>query len=139
MAAVVAQVRVSPAYVSVVHGHASGILHPRAGGGRISPLRAGDAVAGDPPRRSTYRDIDGYLVSGSLIGQPTPARRLTTMASYLDVPWKWFRRRCEELALASVDDIAHPRSRLLSTRGLNTAVRYVAYIDSLEGDDLARR
>ncbi|MFG1626237.1 hypothetical protein [Kribbella sp. NPDC049227] len=92
-----------------------------------------------PPRRSVYREIDGYLAAGSLIDQPTAARRLAAMASYLDVSWQWFRRRCEELAVASVDDIAHPRSRLLSTLGLNTAVRYVAYLDSLEGDDLARR
>ena len=88
---------------------------------------------------SAYRDLDGYLAAESLIAQPTSARRLEALASYLNVPWPWFRRRCEELALAGVDDIAHPRSRLLSTRGLNTAVRYVAYIDSLEGHDLARR
>jgi hypothetical protein len=97
-----------------------------------------DAIT-SPARRSTYRDLDGYLAAESLIAQPTSARRLEALASYLNVPWPWFRRRCEELALAGVDDIAHPRSRLLSTRGLNTAVRYVAYIDSLEGDDLARR
>jgi hypothetical protein len=92
-----------------------------------------------PTRRSTYRDIAGHLAADSLIVQPTPARRLEALACYLGVPWQWFRRRCEELAIAGVDDIAHPRSRLLSTRGLNTAIRYVAYIDTLQGADLARR
>ncbi|TCC55373.1 hypothetical protein E0H73_36240 [Kribbella pittospori] len=92
-----------------------------------------------PPRRSTYRDLDDHLASDSLIAQPTSERRLAAFASYLDVPWRWFRRRCEELAIAGVDDIAHPRSRLLSTRGLNTAVRYVAHIDDLRGAELARR
>ncbi|WP_460666385.1 hypothetical protein [Kribbella swartbergensis] len=92
-----------------------------------------------PSRRSEYQDISDRLASDSLVDQQTSARRLAAIASYLDVPWEWFSRRCQELATAGVDDIAHPRSRLLSTRGLNTAVRYVAYIDSLQGDDLARR
>lgn len=90
-------------------------------------------------RRAAYRDVSGQLAAESLIAQPTSARRLGAVASYLDVPWQWFRRRCEELAAAGIDDIAHPRSRLLSTRGLNTAVRYVAYLDTLEGADLAGR
>ncbi|WP_165956593.1 hypothetical protein [Kribbella antibiotica] len=90
-------------------------------------------------RLITYRRLAGEVVSDSLTSQATPARRLAALASYLDVPWGWFRRRCVELAAVGVDDIAHPRSRLLSTRGLNTAIRYVAYIDVLEGDDFARR
>ncbi|MGY4770913.1 hypothetical protein ACXC9Q_28720 [Kribbella sp. CWNU-51] len=89
------------------------------------------------PRRAAYRDIAGQLAAESLVAQPTSAMRLAAMASYLNVPWQWFRRRCEELAVAGVDDIVHPRSRLLSTRGLNTAVRYVAYLDTLEGADRA--
>jgi hypothetical protein len=90
-------------------------------------------------RRSTYRDLAGQLSVNSLIARETPERRLRAMASYLNVPWPWFKRRCEELAAAGVDDIAHPRSRLLSTRGLNTAIRYVAYIDDLQGAELAHR
>jgi hypothetical protein len=92
-----------------------------------------------PSRKSAYRDIAGQLAAESLIAQATSARRLGAMASYLDVPWQWFFRRCEELAAAGIDDIAHPRSRLLSTRGLNTAVRYVAYLDTIEGANLAGR
>jgi transcriptional regulator with XRE-family HTH domain len=90
-------------------------------------------------RRADYREIAGHLAAESLIAQPTSALRLAAMASYLNVPWQWFLRRCEELAVAGIDDIAHPRSRLLSTRGLNTAIRYVAYVDTLEGADLAGR
>lgn len=71
------------------------------------------------------------------MGEPTC--RLAAMAGYLNVPWLWFQTRFEELAVAGVDDIARPRRRLLSTRGLNTALRYVAYIDTLEGAELARR
>ncbi|MGW6278421.1 hypothetical protein [Kribbella sp. NPDC055071] len=90
-------------------------------------------------RRSVYRDIDSQLASDSLIDQPTSEYRLAAAASYLNVPWQWFVRRCEELAAAGVTEIANPRSRLLSTRGLETAIRYVAYLDTLEGAGLARR
>jgi hypothetical protein len=78
---------------------------------------------------STYREIDRHLDAESTVAQPTPAGRLKALASHLNIPWGWFRTRCEELALIGVDGIAHPRSRLLSTNGLNTAIRYVAYLD----------
>jgi hypothetical protein len=54
------------------------------------------------------------------------------LADYLSIPWGWLRNRCQELALVGVDGIVQPRSRLLSTDGLNTAIRYVAYLDRLE-------
>jgi len=92
-----------------------------------------------PSRLITYRRLADQAVGESLTSQPTPVERLAFLASYLDVPWGWFRKRCVELAAVGVDDIAHPSSRLLSTRGLNTAIRYVAYIDLLEGDEFARR
>ncbi|GAA3128984.1 transcriptional regulator with XRE-family HTH domain [Kribbella aluminosa] len=57
--------------------------------------------------------------------------RLEAIANRLDVSWPWFQRRCAELAPEGVDDIAHPRSRLLSTRGLNSAVRYIARAKNL--------
>lgn len=88
--------------------------------------------AGAPAsRRATYREIAGHISDQSVIAHPTPAGRLEAMAAYLDLPWPWFRKRCQELALAGVDGIAHPRSRLLSTEGLNTAIRYVAHHDNL--------
>lgn len=83
-----------------------------------------------PSRRSVFREVAGQ-VSASSAAEMTPRRRLEALAQYLNVPWQWFQRRCEELAASGVDDIAHPRSRLLSTQGLNTAIRYVAYIDDL--------
>ncbi|GAB3934035.1 hypothetical protein GCM10029976_042410 [Kribbella albertanoniae] len=92
-----------------------------------------------PSRLSTYRKLADQVVGESLTSQSTPVSRLAFLASHLDIPWGWFRKRCVELAAVGVDDIAHPSSRLLSTRGLNTAIRYVAYIDLLEGDDFARR
>lgn len=90
-------------------------------------------------RRSVFREVADLASTGSLVAELTSERRLEAIAGYLEVPWPWFQRRCQELAVAGVDDIADPRSRLLSTRGLSTAIRYVAYINSLEGAGFARR
>lgn len=92
-----------------------------------------------PSRRSVFRDVADEVSQATLVAEASSRRRLQAIAAYLNVPWSWFQRRCEELATAGVDDLAHPRSRLLSTRGLNTAIRYVAYIDELEGAELACR
>jgi hypothetical protein len=83
-------------------------------------------------RWSTYRELSGQLASESIVGHPTAAGRLEALADYLGIPWGWLRNRCQELALVGVDGIVQPRSRLLSTDGLNTAIRYVAYLDRLE-------
>lgn len=88
-----------------------------------------------------YVDVAKRSASQSIIAQPTPARRLEAMAGYLDIPWPWFRRRCQELALSGIEGLARPRSRLLSTDGFTTAIRYVAYLDKTRkptGADFAR-
>jgi hypothetical protein len=90
-----------------------------------------------PRRNSTYREISERLAAESVIDGECSAKRLEAMADYLGVSWQWFRRRCEELAAAGVDGIAQPRSRHLSTRGLDAAIRYVAHIDAIEGKYLA--
>jgi hypothetical protein len=92
-----------------------------------------------PSRRSVFREVADQVSAWSLVAEPTSARRLEAIASYLGVAWPWFQRRCEELAVAGADDLANPRSRLLSTRGLNTAIRYVAYINTVQGAELACR
>jgi hypothetical protein len=80
-------------------------------------------------RWSMYHDISRETADKSIIGQPTSAGRLHAMAAYLDIPWTWFATRSAELAAAGIDGLAHPRSRLLSTEGLVTALRYVANIN----------
>jgi hypothetical protein len=94
-----------------------------------------------PSRRTVYADVAQRSSTRSIIAQSTSARRLEAMAGYLSIPWPWFRQRCQELASAGVDGFARPRSRLLSTEGLATAIRYVAYLDKTsptQGADLAR-
>jgi hypothetical protein len=91
-----------------------------------------------PERQSTYRDIASRLDAESVIACERSAGRLEAMADYLGISWPWFRQRCEELAAAGIDGIAQPRSRHLSTRGLDTAIRYIAHINTIEGACLAR-
>lgn len=86
-----------------------------------------------PSRRKLYREITEAASSRSIIAQPTPARRLEALAGYLNIPWPWFRNRCAELALVGAGGIAHPRSRLLSTVGLDLALTYIANIEHNQG------
>jgi hypothetical protein len=80
-------------------------------------------------RWAAYRDISRHTAEESVIAQPTSVGRLQALATYLDLPWTWFSERCRELAAVGVDGLAHPRSRLLSTEGLMSALRYVAYLN----------
>jgi hypothetical protein len=86
-----------------------------------------------PSRRAVYRDIAAAAANRSIISQPTAARRLEALAGYLNVPWRWFRQRCTELSAVGADGIAQPRSRLLSTMGLDLALSYVASLDRIQG------
>ncbi|GAA3598575.1 hypothetical protein [Kribbella ginsengisoli] len=92
-------------------------------------------VGASRSRTAKYRQLSRELAADAVNRQSTAAARLMALAEYLDVPWQWFQARCEELAVAGVDNLAHPRSRLLSTRGLNTAIRYVAYLETLGDAD----
>ncbi|MFI5696460.1 hypothetical protein ACIA58_31685 [Kribbella sp. NPDC051586] len=78
------------------------------------------------PERTALCDVADREHGLSSVIEQSSKRRLETIADHLYVPWPWFQQRCAELAVQGVDDIAHPRSRLLSTRGLNAAIRYVA-------------
>jgi len=83
-----------------------------------------------PSRTALYRDLAGDVEDHSIVPHMEPARRLEARADFLGLPWDWFVRRCTDLALAGIDGLVHPSSRLLSTEGLDAAVRYVAYLDS---------
>ncbi|MGH3927564.1 MAG: hypothetical protein ACRDTT_32675, partial [Pseudonocardiaceae bacterium] len=49
-----------------------------------------------------------------------------TLADYLGIDWMWLTSRCRALAAYSCRNFARPRSRLLSTDGIDAACRYVA-------------
>jgi hypothetical protein len=62
-------------------------------------------------------------VSRMWLGWRTDARAL---ADYLDLDWAWLVRRCHELGEYGSAGIAQPRSRLLSTDGVDQACRFLA-------------
>jgi hypothetical protein len=54
-----------------------------------------------PSRRMVYRDIAEAASSRSIIEQPTAACRLEALAGYLNIPWRWSRKRCTELSASA--------------------------------------
>ncbi|MPZ66553.1 MAG: XRE family transcriptional regulator [Pseudonocardiaceae bacterium] len=59
---------------------------------------------------------------------PSPVERLTALAGYLGLDWIWVTRRCRELSPHTCAGFARPRSRLLSTEGVDVACRYLAQL-----------
>jgi hypothetical protein len=86
-----------------------------------------------PSRRMVYREIAKAASTRSIIDQPTAVRRLEALAGYLNIPWRWFRKRCTELSAVGAGGIAQPRSRLLSTVGLDLALSYIVSLDRNQG------
>lgn len=81
------------------------------------------------PLLREFADATGYAHAHSVIAAETPAARLRALADYLDLDWPWLVRRCHELGEYGVAGIAQPRSRLLSTDGVDQACRFLASVD----------
>jgi hypothetical protein len=79
-------------------------------------------------RAAGFRETAGNVAAHSIIDGPTPARRLAALAAYLRIPWPWLRNRCAQLAVHGFDQLAPPRSRLLTVDGLNIAARYIGHL-----------
>jgi hypothetical protein len=75
---------------------------------------------------SDFREAAGYATAHSIIDAPSPGERLRALAGYLDVDWAWLQRRCRGLAHAGTAGLLRPRSRHISTAGVDTACSYVA-------------
>lgn len=73
-----------------------------------------------------YDDVARGGQAGSITASGRSTHRLRILAEYLRLDWPWLRRRCTELAAAGVDGMVRPRSRLLTTDGINAACRYLA-------------
>ncbi|MGC9667687.1 helix-turn-helix domain-containing protein [Planosporangium sp. 12N6] len=79
-------------------------------------------------RRTALRRYDDVARGGQADSITTAHRsgqRLMAIAEYLGLNWSWLRQRCSELATAGIDGLLRPRSRLLSTDGLNAACHYL--------------
>ena len=79
-----------------------------------------------PSVLSDFREASGYARAHSVIDAPSPAGRLRTLAAYLGVDWAWLRARCQQLSHAGTTALLRPRSRYISTAGVDAACAYVA-------------
>ncbi len=77
-------------------------------------------------RVRAFGDVIGHARAHGLCAAVSPAVRLASLADYLGIDWTWLTSRCRALAEYSCRDFARPRSRLLSTDGIDVACRYVA-------------
>lgn len=73
-----------------------------------------------------FGDVIGHAGAHGLSKAAHPAARLAALADYLGISWAWVTNRCSALAAYPCRDFARPRSRLLSTDGVDAACRYVA-------------
>lgn len=72
-----------------------------------------------------FADAHGYARAHSVIAGPDPTARLRAFADYLELDWGWLTRRCADLGDYGAAGLAQPRSRLLSTIGVDRACRFV--------------
>ena len=82
-------------------------------------------VTDERPILREFADAHGYANAHSMIAGPTPYDRLRALADYLDLDWAWVTRRCADLGEYGTAGLAQPRSRLLSTTGLDEACRFL--------------
>lgn len=72
-----------------------------------------------------YADISGHAGARSVTAAETAVGRVRAFADYLDLDWAWLTGRCAGLGKYGTAGLVEPRSRLLSTDGLDRACRYV--------------
>ncbi|MEV4199362.1 hypothetical protein [Micromonospora globbae] len=67
-------------------------------------------VASGGPTMHDLGDVTAYAGARSAISARTPARRLRTLADYLELDWPWLVRRCGQLGEYGCAGFAEPRS-----------------------------
>jgi transcriptional regulator with XRE-family HTH domain len=120
------EVTAEPEYAAVpgfvFDGHRHAIVANWVGTDGIWQVDVTDAA----PLLREFADATGYARAHSIAAADTPGERLRTLADYLDLDWAWLVRRCAELGEYGSGGIAAPRSRLLSTDGVDQACRFLA-------------
>lgn len=86
-----------------------------------------DVTDASPVARE-FADVTSYARAHSVTAADTPGKRLNSLAEYLDLDWAWLARRCSELGEYGAGGLAAPRSRLLSTDGVDQACRFVGHV-----------
>lgn len=74
---------------------------------------------------SDFREASGHVSAHSVIDAPTPGQRLQALARYLGLDWTWLQARCHQLAQAGTAGLLRPRSRHISTSGVDAACTFV--------------
>ncbi len=83
-------------------------------------------------QRPTLREFDDairWARSRTVLPGGSPRDRLQELAGYLDLDWSWLVRRATELADSGIAGLCAPRSRLLSTAGLDRACAFLSDLD----------
>jgi hypothetical protein len=95
-------------------------------------VRADDIWHVDSVTRSSvlrgFGDVIGHVTAHSVNEADTPCHRLRALAGYLGLDWLWLWRRCADLGERGCAGLIQPRSRLLSTEGVDAALRYVGML-----------
>jgi len=72
-----------------------------------------------------FTEVVSDVAASTLLAAPSPAGRLRLLAGYLGLDWAWLTGRCQGLARAGTAGLVRPRSRLISTAGLDAACAFV--------------
>jgi len=83
-------------------------------------------VTGAPPLLREFTDATGFAQAHSVIAADSAGGRIRATAEYLDLDWSWLSQRSAELGEYGSGGIVAPRSRLLSTDGVDRACRFLA-------------
>lgn len=120
------EVTAEPEYIAVpgfvFDGHRHAIVANWVGTDGIWQVDVTDTA----PLLREFADATGYAHAHSIAAADTPGERLRKVADYLELDWSWLVRRCAELGEYGSGGIAAPRSRLLSTDGVDQACRFLA-------------
>ncbi len=95
-------------------------------------VRADDIWHADCVTRSSvlhsFGDVTGHVTTHSVNEAAAPDHRLMALADYLGLDWLWLSQRCADLSDHGCAGLIQPRSRLLSTDGVDAALRYVGML-----------
>jgi hypothetical protein len=80
------------------------------------------------PDLGDFSEVAGHVTAHSVTEDAMPAGRLRLLADYLALDWAWLSRRCAGLGRVGCARLIQPRSRLLSTEGVDAALRFAGGI-----------
>ncbi|GAA3041137.1 helix-turn-helix domain-containing protein [Actinokineospora globicatena] len=108
----------------VFDGHRNAIVANWVGADGVWQVDVTDTV----PLIREFADATAYAQDHSIVAAETPGQRLRALADYLTLDWTWLTRRCAEIGEYGISGLAAPRSRLVSTEGVDQACRFVATV-----------